>query len=155
MKALITIVVIIALAAVAGSIVVGVMSFDGIVTDNPYETGLLWDEIQNKRDRLGWHVEFHNKEFVTGDNDVLVSVFDINNMPLAGSGVTLSISRPSTGTLDRDFDSTELRDGVFSSHLNFPVFGFWDIDITVSNGDDKLLFVKRVFVNRKEMHHDQ
>ena len=44
MKLIIYISVIAAFLAVAGAVFVGIQTFDGTVTDQPYEKGLAWDE---------------------------------------------------------------------------------------------------------------
>jgi len=150
MKLLITLVIIIGIAAVAGSIVVGLKSFDGTVTENPYEKGLLWDDVQEKMNDLGWSIEIHGKEFTAGDNDVLISILDKNNLPLALAEVTLRISRPATATFNQYFDIIQVGNGVFSARLNFPLFGYWDIGVHVSSGGDTLYFEKRVFINKGE-----
>lgn len=150
MKTLIAFVIIVGLAAVAGSIIVGVKSFDGIVTENPYETGLRWDDARKKMRDLGWIIEIQNEKFITGDNDVSISVFDKNKIPLSLTEIALSISRPATEKYNKEFDIIQIRDGVYSARLNFPLFGFWDIGIRVSNGGDELFFEKKVFVNMGE-----
>ena len=149
MKVLITAVIIVGIAAVGGSIIVGMISFDGTVTDHPYEKGLAWDDTQKKKDELGWKVEIHNREFITGDNEVFISVLDKNNKPLAVTEVTLYISRPATTTFSNYFDIMQVKDGMFSAHLKFPLFGYWDIGINVSSGGDTLLYKKRVFVKKE------
>jgi len=146
MKALIIFVIIVGLAAVAGSIFVGVKGFDGTVTENPYETGLRWDDAQKKMHELGWSVEILNKEFTSGDNDVLISILDKNNTPLALTDIALRISRPATATYNKNFDIIQVKDGVYLARLNFPLFGYWDIGIHVSSVGDTLYFEKRVFV---------
>lgn len=148
MKILIAIVVIIGISSVVGAIFVGVQSFDGIVTDHPYEKGLMWDEIRNKKNELGWIVEIGGRDFFTGDNEVEISMLDRNKHPLSVLKVTLRISRPSSATFDRDFDIIHVRDGVFTSRLNFPLVGYWDIGINISSGGDTLFFEKRVFVKK-------
>ncbi|MEW6601965.1 MAG: FixH family protein [Nitrospirota bacterium] len=146
MKALIAIVITIGITAVAGAIFVGVNSFDGVVTEHPYEKGLEWDSNRHKKIDLGWTVEIQNSKFITGDNEVLISVFDKHHMPLPIGKAKLLVSRPATATFNKYFDIIQVRDGVFSSRPNFPMFGFWDIDISVSSGGDTLTFQKRVFV---------
>jgi len=149
MKTIIAIVIITGLTAVAGAILVGVKSFEGIVTEHPYEKGLKWDEIRGRENELGWRVEIQNREFVTGDNDVFISVLDKHSLPLACTEVSLGISRPSAAAFNRDFDIIQVRKGLFSSRLNFPLFGYWDIGIHVSSGGDTLLFEKRIYVNKE------
>ncbi|RJR20261.1 MAG: hypothetical protein C4581_03515 [Nitrospiraceae bacterium] len=146
MKILIAIVVIIGLFAVVGAIIIGVKSFDGIVTEHPYEKGLMWDEIRHKENELGWTVDVRMRKSFAGDNEVEISVLDRNKRPLTVSKMDLHISRPTAATFDRYFDIIPLGDGVFLSRPDFPLSGYWDIRINVSSGEDALLFEKRVFV---------
>lgn len=148
MKTVIIIIVIIGLAAVAGPIIVGIKSFDGTVTENPYEKGLIWDEVQNKKHELGWEVELREKHFTTGDNDISISIRDKSGRAVSGSSVSLMISRPSSKTYDRYFDTIQTGEGVFASHVHFPLFGYWNIEVKVTGGEDALLFEKRIFVSK-------
>lgn len=148
MKILIIMVVIIGVAAVAGSIFVGVQSFDGIVTEHPYETGLMWDEIQRKKDEFGWSVEIANRDLRTGGNDLEISVMDRNGKPVTGSSVSVMISRPSTSTYDKHVKSIQTGKGVFISPVTFPLFGYWDIEVNVTRAGENLLFEKRIYVEK-------
>lgn len=150
MKTLITIVIIAGLAAVAGAIFVGVKSFDGVVTEHPYEKGLLWDETERKKEELGWRIEFQDGQFITGENDVLISVLDDNDMPVTLTEVALRISRPAITKFDRYFDIIQVKDGVYSARMNFPLFGYWNVGMNVSNEEDTLFLERKVYVHRKE-----
>lgn len=150
MKSLIVLVTIIGAAAVAGSIVVGVRSFDGIVTEHPYEKGLLWDEIQNRKDELGWTVEIGDTDLITGGNDVEISLINKDGKPVPGSSVSVMISRPSTTEYDKHFDTVRGREGVFISTLTFPLFGYWNVGINVTTAGETLLFEKRIYVKKGE-----
>jgi len=48
MKVLIVLIVIIGLAAVLSTILIGDRLFDGTVVDKPYDRGVNWDKIQAK-----------------------------------------------------------------------------------------------------------
>ncbi len=151
MKTLIVIVSIIGLSAVAGSIFVGVKSFDGIVTEHPYEKGLAWDETRNKEKALGWSVDIGNGKFATGYNDVVLSVFDKHGKSHPGASVSITISRPSTPAYDMNYAVERIQDGSYRAAVDFPLHGNWDIDVDVSSGADKLLFKKRIFVDKKDI----
>ncbi|MBI5665581.1 MAG: FixH family protein [Nitrospirae bacterium] len=151
MKTLIIIVSIIGVAAVAGSIVVGVKSFDGIVTEHPYEKGLAWDEIRNKEKELGWSVDIENTEFVMGDNEVSISVLDKSGRRLTGSLINVMICRQATTAYDKRFDPIKVEEGTFRAKVNFPLYGYWDMAMDVSSGGETLLFKKRVFVDKKDI----
>lgn len=149
MKTLITIVVIIGVAAVAGSIFVGVKSFDGIVTEHPYEKGLRWDDVRHKKLASGWDIEIWNNDLQTGENDIVILVIDKEGNPVAGSSISVMISRPSTGTYNEYFDTVSIKEGVFKVHVNFPLYGYWDLMTNVTKGGDSLLFEKRIFVEKE------
>lgn len=149
MKTLIVIVSIIALSAVGGSIIVGVKSFDGIVTEHPYEKGLAWDEIRNKEKELGWSVDIGKGKFATGDNDVILSVFDKDGKPLPGASVSITISRPSTPAYDMNYDAERIQDGSYRAAVDFPLHGNWDMAIHVDQKENSVIFVNRVFVEKR------
>ena len=148
MKLLITLVSIIGIAAVVGSIVVGLKSFDGTVTENPYKKGLLWDDVRKKTNELGWSVEMRNGRFSPGKNDLILSVRDKDGKPLTGSTVSVMTGRTATSKYDRHFDTVALNEGTFSVSVPFPLYGYWDIKIEVSQNGDALSFTKRVFVQQ-------
>jgi nitrogen fixation protein FixH len=50
--AVLVIVSVLALAATIGALVIGMKSFEGLVVEKPYETGLAWDEIQKQKAKL-------------------------------------------------------------------------------------------------------
>src|SRR5919108_6547317 len=51
---ILVIISILALSATIGALIVGMRSFEGLVVEKPYETGLAWDELQKqKKENLG------------------------------------------------------------------------------------------------------
>ncbi|KPK03007.1 MAG: hypothetical protein AMK71_00170 [Nitrospira bacterium SG8_35_4] len=148
MKTIITFVIIAGLAAVAGSIIVGVKTFDGTVTANPYEKGLLWDDVQNRVNELGWSIEVRNDHFSLGKNDLIISVLDKAGRPLAGSAVSVTTGRAATSEYDRHVDTVPLNEGTFGAPVAFQLYGYWDITIEVSQNGDTLSFTKKVFVEQ-------
>jgi len=50
--AVLVIVSVLALAATISALVIGMKSFEGLVVEKPYETGLAWDEIQKQKAKL-------------------------------------------------------------------------------------------------------
>lgn len=149
MKLLIIISVLTALLAVAGSIIVGVRNFDGVVTDDPYEKGLQWDKLQREKTTAGWKVDIQEREYVTGDNKLLISILNKDGAPLAASNVSVSISRPSSSAYDRNYRTEKLYDGLYRTVITFPLFGLWHITTDVLSGDLHLSFVNKVYVKKK------
>jgi nitrogen fixation protein FixH len=50
--AVLIIVSVLALAATISALIIGVKSFEGLVVEKPYETGLAWDEMQKQKANL-------------------------------------------------------------------------------------------------------
>ena len=151
MKTLIIIVTIAALAAVAGSVVVGIKSFDGTVTDRPYENGLLWDKVRNEKATLGWSAVIQNRRLRMGGNELLISVTNKDGTPLLNFNVDVLRSRPSSSDYDRHLRAVKLADGFYRVPVRFPLYGYWDLKINVRQGQRRVLFEERVFVEKKGM----
>lgn len=149
MKTLISIVIIVGLAAVIGAVVIGIKSFDGTVTAKPYEEGLAWDEAHKERAELGWSVKLDNAVLKMGDNDLRFTLLNKQGEPLdLSSAVFLALSRPSTDAYDKTVDVQKLGGGLYRALVNFPLYGQWDIKIYLNKNDKKIELKKRVFVER-------
>lgn len=146
MKILIVLVSLLAVLAVAGAVIVGVQSFDGTVTENPYEKGLSWDTAERKRSELGWQIVFEDRALKTGDNKVNVLIHDKTGKPVTVPKVVLTISRPSTSDYDKKFIGFIDEKGIFSSQINFPVYGYWDLTFELFKDGDSIELRERVFV---------
>lgn len=149
MKVLIGFVTLTAILAVAGSFIVGIKTFDGTVTERPYEEGLLWDEIRRKKVSLGWSVDIKKRRFTTGNNDITISVMNKLKEPLKNTNISLMISRPSTTVYDSDVQAVKLKEGFYRANIDFPLFGYWDIAIEVRQERESLPFKKRIFVEKR------
>ncbi|MGC2061932.1 MAG: FixH family protein [Thermodesulfovibrionales bacterium] len=149
MKKLIVFVTLAALAAVIGAIVVGNRSFEGIVTDRPYETGIAWDKTRHDKIESGWNIAITNQDFQVGDTELLLRVTDRKGGPLTAATVAVVISRPHTNAYDRTYGTRETSPGLFSTSVNFPAYGYWDIKMAVSDRGKSVSFDKRIFVQKK------
>ncbi len=148
MKALIIVIAVIGIAAVAGPIIVGIESFDGTVTENSYEKGLLWDDVQKKKAVLGWNVHIREAEFRTGVNDLIIYVQDKSGRPLAESVIAVMIGRSATSEYDKYADAVKLEEGLYSVKVNFPLYGYWDVTTEISLDKSNLSFEKRIYVEK-------
>jgi nitrogen fixation protein FixH len=147
MKVLLTGVAIAGLLAVAGSIIIGIRSFDGPVTEHPYKRGLQWDSIQQKRESLGWHVIINNDVLYTGINELSFSLLDRNGSPLDGKDIGIEITRPSSSRHDAEV-AAEDRGNRYRAVINFPLYGYWDMSFTVKTENEEVAITKRVFVKK-------
>ena len=145
MRTLIILVSVLAVAATIGTIVVGRHSFEGIVVDKPYETGLAWDAIQQNRERLAWKTAIQQTTFTTGRNDLIVTVRGKDGLPLANALVRVNISRPSTRAFDRTFQTNQQADGSYQGTIDLPLYGNWYLNIFVSRNPDRTSFRKSIF----------
>ena len=145
MKALLITVVFIGIAAVAGTIIVGMSTFDGTVVDKPYEQGLAYDAMQKEREASGWNVDILNPSFSVGRNDLLISVTDRDGRHLTNIGISLTISRPSSAAYDRTYKTVQTEDGQFKAETDLPLYGYWDARIQVTSKEKHITFERQIF----------
>lgn len=138
-----------ALLAVGGAVYVGIQSFDGVVTDNPYEKGLRWDEEKKQEEDTGWSVDIRGGGFTTGENILQVSVRDRAGGPLPDAVVVATVSRPSTSEYDRDYPAVKLGNGLFQAPVSLPLYGYWDIKIHVAGSGHNAVYEKRIYAEKK------
>jgi len=148
MKTLIVVIVLIGLSSVAASIIVGSRVFDGTVTQTPYETGLLWDQMQKEREASGLSITITNAEFTEGTNTLLMKVLDQGGKPLRRASISVTVSRPSTASYDKTYNCAKLDDGSWRAVLAFPLYGYWDLKVRIVRGQSDILFAKQVFAKK-------
>lgn len=127
MKTLVIIVTIIGLFAVIGSVIVGMMVFEGKVVDKPYETGLRYDELEKAKEELRF--ELLNTDFHVGSNDIIFILKDNLDKAITDSQLTLILSRPSTGLYDSEYKVDLIEPGRYRAKVNIPLKGHWDVKI--------------------------
>lgn len=150
MKILIFIVVLIGILAILSPFIVGRSVFDGVVIDHPYERGLSWDETRREKAALGWQVHIGTKAYRVGQNAVAFSVIDKGGRPLPDAQVHLAISRPSSITYDRVFPVVKEAQGRYRAAVQLPLYGIWDLRITIAKEEKKVLFEERIFAQKGE-----
>jgi nitrogen fixation protein FixH len=150
MKALLIIVTIIGLAAVIGAIIVGRSTFDGTVVDRPYERGLEYDAVLKERDASGWSVRIVTPSFRVGRNDLVIEVTDRQGLPLEVTGLSVTISRPSSAAYDRTYRTTGTDAGRFKTEINLPLYGYWDAKMHVVQKNTTITFENRIFAEQEK-----
>lgn len=148
MKVLIILVVIVALSAVIGAVIVGKSSFEGIVVEKPYEQGLLWDREQHKRMNSGLNIEILNKTFRVGENELLIRLVDKDRRPVKAGDVSVLVSRPSTTTCDRRYNAMSSPDNLYRSSVRLPLYGHWDVKVQVALGQNTVTFESKIFAEK-------
>jgi nitrogen fixation protein FixH len=148
MRTIIIAVVLMGLAAVAGSIIVGSRSFDGVVVDKPYETGLAWDKVKHENAATGWQADVRESRLAEGNSELVLSVRDAAGHALQGAEVSITISRPSTKTYDRTYKAVQAADGLYKVPVLFPLYGYWDLKISILKEGKHSGFGKRIFAEK-------
>lgn len=149
MKIVIAIVSIIGFAAVAGAIYVGIQSFDGVVVEHPYERGLDWDRDRRLKAELGWSLELKDRKWSPGANPLTFRVLGSAGEPLHDISVTLRVGRPATARYDKVYKDIPVFDGWFTTNVEIPLPGMWDLAFWVGKGDRSIEFEERVFAEDK------
>lgn len=148
MKVLLVVVSAIGILAVAVAIVVGTGTFEGIVTEHPYEKGLNWDEERKERQRLGWSVQISPRDLVVGRNDMVLRLTDRGGAPLDATAVSMTVSRPSTTARDATFPFTRDHVGVFVATVDLPLRGYWDLDVVIHRGLDAVSLRRTIYARQ-------
>jgi nitrogen fixation protein FixH len=148
MRILIIVISIAALAATVGAIVVGRQSFEGLVVEKPYETGLKWDESRQKQISLGWTVSVQGAPFKTGKNELVVNIIDNSGSLITDAIITVTVSRPSTGAYDKTYRTVRQADGRYHAFIGLQLYGNWDVIIDVSHNNDRAIFKEVIFAER-------
>jgi nitrogen fixation protein FixH len=148
MKTLIGIVIIVALAAIITTVVVGSRNFEGIVVDKPYERGLSWDREQRERTESGLNIVIQNRTFTVGKNDLLIQVTDREQKPVSDALLILTVSRPSTSAYDRSYRPGVLKEGLYGTSVELPLYGRWELQTTVVRNGQNLLFPQEIFAEQ-------
>lgn len=149
MKALIVVVTLIVLSAVVAVIVIGTKSFEGIVVERPYETGLSWDAREKEKDSLGWELHFMTKRFLTGENSVVLEVSDKEGRLISDAELSLTVSRPSTDAYDKVYAVSEQAGNMYQAVVQLPLFGYWNMNTRVTNMGKTVIFHKTIFAEKR------
>lgn len=124
----------------------------GLVDEDYYEKGRYHDanyqEKMAARNRLGWNIRLQLPGSIKQGQAVnfSVNVVDRIGNPLKDARVTLHAYRPSDASADMQTDLERIAEGVFQSKLSLPLKGIWDINITVTQGEESLKSSRRVNV---------
>lgn len=146
MRSFIILISILVTAVTTGTILVGTKSFDGVVVEKPYETGLDWDKKREQKLKLGWIVSLPGSSFPVGRNDLLVAVRDKDGNPLRDAIVLVKMTRPSSNRHDRTYEAVRQADGRYLAMVDFPLYGKWDLIMNITRHNQRVEFTKPVFV---------
>jgi nitrogen fixation protein FixH len=148
LRIMIIVISIFVIAATIATIVVGIKSFDGVVVEKPYEAGLAWDETLQNKAALGWSVNIGKNHFRTGQNELIIVALDRKGRQLENAEIRITTSRPSTRDYDRTYVAVKRPDCRFQTSIDLPLFGSWDVAVTVRRGKDQCSFNNRIFAEQ-------
>lgn len=148
MRSLIILLSILVTAVTTGTVLVGTRTFDGVVVEKPYETGLDWDKAREQRAKLGWSVSVNGSPLRTGKNDLFIGVMDKDNNPLRDAAVQVRMTRPSTNRHDKTYEAVRQADGRYLAVVDLPLYGKWDLIMNITHRNERTEFTKSIFVER-------
>ena len=134
-------------------IVFAVTSNPGLVVEDYYEQGRLYEKNAIKRlaayKNLQWESKLEIPEAITLNkpDTYRFSAVDSRGLPINDADVQLVAYRPSDA--DADFSTTlqPIAPGLYQASLSFPLPGVWDLNVKVQRGEDRLEMVQRLSVN--------
>ena len=129
MKVFLVFVVLVGLGAVAGAVVVGVMSFDGTVVENTYERGISWDAERKGREASGIRVRIIGADFPRGDGTLVFMALEDSGEPVAEEKLEVRIFRAASDQHDRTYTAFRRGDDTFAADVSLPLPGRWEVSI--------------------------
>lgn len=145
MKYLLFIVIFIGLGAVIGSIMIGSMTFEGTVTDQPYETGLRWDEIMKIRNSV--KIEILNNRFYVGENNIQFTISSGREMD-QDFKIHILLTRPGNNKYDQEFLPLKTSNNNFIVKINIPEYGYWDLLFKFKHDHKEVVIPKRIYAEQ-------
>jgi len=112
-----------------------IQSNSGVVTENPYEVGLVYNKIldaHEKQKALGWK----GMTAVEQKNILVYTLADKTGAPISGADVRVKMLRPVQKGYDFSVAMTEGRSGRYTAKIDVPVKGAWNAHVSVVRGAD-------------------
>jgi len=141
------------LSANAIFIVFAITSNPGLVTEDYYEQGRLYEKNAIKRlvelNRLRWESKLEIPETVNLNipGTYRFSAVDSRGVPIRDADVQIVAYRPSDATADFTTTLQPIGPGLYQASLSFPLPGIWDLNVKIRRGEDHLEMVQRLSVN--------
>lgn len=117
-------------------------SHPGVVIDNAYENGLNYNEIIKKTEAqsaLGWQASLDIK-----DNKITLMVTDKFNNPLSNAKIKGMASSVLNKQQEIPISLSEIGKGHYTTRLNLPHKGQWDIAFSIIKDSDVMQVKKRI-----------
>lgn len=124
----------------ANFIAIAYRSFTGLVTDEPYATGLHYNEIIAAREaeqRLGWQIESAAAPVAALENRLAVTLRDRDGRPLSAN-LKVTAERMTRFPQVIPIEMTEVAPGQWQGLARLPLAGRWSLRLIVTAGSDKV-----------------
>lgn len=134
-------------------IVFAVTSNPGLVTEDYYEQGRLYEKNAIKRfaaqSRLRWESKLETPEniLLNTPGTYRFSAVDSRGLPIRDADVQIVAYRPSDASADFTTALRPVAPGLYQASLSFPLPGVWDLNVKIQRGEDKLEIIQRLSVN--------
>lgn len=134
-------------------IVFAITSNPGLVTEDYYEQGRLYEKNAIKRlvqhNRLQWESRLETPEniLLNTPGTYRFSAVDSRGLPIRDADVQIVAYRPSDASADFTAALQPVAPGLYQASLSFPLPGVWDLNVKIQRGEDKLEIVQRLSVN--------
>jgi len=142
MKAALAVSILLGIGAIVGAVVVGTLTFDGTVTDDPYDTGLRWDENRKLKKELGWTVDLESRRYVVGQNRLRFRLKDSEGNPVAPDALTIEAGRLDTNQFTFAIHDCRQENELYDCPVEIPVPGRWELRLRWNNNPGGIYFVQ-------------
>lgn len=128
--------------------IIAVRTHTGIVTSNPYERGLAYNNILQAAEKQHSLGLIGNINFIqtTGNSGSINFTLKNDTGTISPDNVTATIFRPTQSGMDFNIKLTSQAPGVFTANITFPKQGLWEIRIHADLGDNVYQKSRRVVV---------
>ena len=140
------------LSANAIFVIFAFTSNPGLVTEDYYEQGRLYETNAIKRlatqNRLQWQskLEIPDAILLNTPDIYRFSAVDSRGLPVRNAEITIVAYRPSDASADFNTPMIYIAPGLYQGSLSFPLPGIWDLNVKIKQGEDQMEMVQRVSV---------
>ena len=123
---------------------VAVATDDGLVDEDYYRKGLLYDKGLEGEKALGWDIGLSFKAGASHQAPAKIRV-DITRLGYAvtDASVAVVLKRPASGRFDTPLKLSSSGQG-YAGEVDLPLEGLWDIEVTAGKGGQSMVKTFRV-----------
>ncbi len=131
-------------------VIVAVVSSPGLVVENYYEKGRMYEKnalkILAAEKAMQWEMHFEvPKELKVGRPEVFrFSVVDTRGLPIQSAKVNVTAYRPSDAKADFVTLFEEIAPGLYQADIKFSLPGIWDVNLHITHGEKNYRLTRRI-----------